>query len=92
MTKDIKQMSDGYLPAFDGEPVLASCEHCAHCFDDSDGPEYGPAWYVCVERPHMSNLKSFPFKTSQKCCELAFWFLVDWDAEAKKMGCHVRRE
>lgn len=78
--------NSGYLPDFDGKPVLASCQNCAHRFDDSDGWEYGPPAYNCEEKPHMANLKGFPFKTAQKCCELHFSFLVDWDAEAKKQG------
>lgn len=81
-------MCDGYLPDFEGKPVLASCTHCWHCADMSDGPEYGGPWYACTKegKEHMSNLKSFPFKTPQKCCDLHFSFMVDWDAEAKKMG------
>lgn len=81
-------MKDGYLPDFEGKPVIASCKSCAHCFDDSDGWEYGPPFYSCEKRPRMANLKGFPFKSSQKCCELHFSFLVDWDAEAKKQGWH----
>lgn len=79
-------MPDGHLPDFEGDPVLASCENCAHCIDQSDGPEYGPAFYGCEKegKEHMSNLKGFPFKTAQKCCELHISFLVDWDEEARK--------
>ena len=76
----------GYLPDFEGKPVLASCVHCKHCEDVSDGPEYGPSYYECNKKPHISNLKSFPFKTPQKCCSLNIGFTVDWDAEAKRMG------
>ena len=79
-------MHDGYLPAFDGTPILASCEHCTDCSDVSDGPEYGPAWYVCDKKPHMSNLKGFPFKTAQKCCILSIGFTADWDTIAKEDG------
>ena len=81
-------MRDGYLPAFDGEPILGSCENCAHCMDQSDGPEYGPSWYACEKpgREFMGNLKGFPFKTAQKCCDLSIAFTVDWEAEAKKRG------
>ena len=81
-------MIDGHLPDFEGNPVLASCDHCMHCRDQSDGPEYGPAWYACEhpEKTHMSNLKSFPFKTAQKCCELSIAFTVNWSAEARKRG------
>ena len=81
-------MEDGYLPDFEGKPVLASCDNCHYRMDQSDGPEYGPAWYAC-EKPgkeHMSNLKGFPFKTPQKCCELNTAFLVDWGEEAKNQG------
>jgi len=79
---------DGYLPAFDGKPILASCGNCAHCSDMSDGPEYGPSWYACVKpgREFMSNLKGFPFKTPQKCCELSIAYTVDWEAEARAQG------
>ena len=82
----IKQ--DGYLPDFEGKPILASCENCEHRQDDSDGPEYGGPRYICAKqgKEHMSNLKGFPFKTAQKCCELHFCFMVDWDAEDKKRG------
>ena len=34
-------MRYGYLPAFDGEAILASCDHCSFCSDASDGLEYG---------------------------------------------------
>jgi len=83
--QQIEVVETGYLADFKGKPVIASCVHCNHCEDDSDGWEYGPAFYICNKKPHMSNLKGFPFKTSQKCCELHFSFLVDWDAEAKKI-------
>ena len=88
MTTEFKRLviPEGHLPDFEGSPVLSSCVNCAHCIDDSDGPEYGPSWYIC-EKPgkeHISNLKGFPFKTPQKCCELHYAFLIDWDDEAKK--------
>jgi len=69
---------------FAGNPVLASCENCTWCIDVSDGPEYGGAYYACEKkgREHMSNLKGFPFKTGQDCCELALWFLVDFSKES----------
>jgi len=75
---------DGYLPAHDGSPILASCVNCRYCSDVSDGPEYGPTFYACEKRgkEHMSNLKHFPFKSAQNCCELSIGFLVDWDAQA----------
>ena len=81
-------MRDGYLPDFKGRPVLASCENCTDCADQSDGPEYGPAWCACENetKSHMSNLKGFPFKTAQKCCRLATYHLIDWHEEAKKLG------
>ena len=81
-------MRDGHLPDFEGKPVLASCENCTHCMDQSDGPEYGPQWYACEhpEKGYMSNLKGFPFKTQQGCCELHMAFTIDWEAEAKKQG------
>jgi len=82
----ISLIDDGYLPNFEGEPVIASCENCTHCEDVSDGWEYGPPCFDCNKKPHMSNLKGFPFKTSQKCCELHYSFMVDWDAQIKKEG------
>lgn len=80
-------MPVGYLPAHDGEPILASCNNCMHCMDQSDGYEYGPPWYACEKegKEHMSNLRGFPFNTAQKCCELHYAYLVDWDAEAAKL-------
>ncbi|MFT5766722.1 MAG: hypothetical protein ACI9DH_000541 [Halioglobus sp.] len=75
---------NGCLPDFEGKPIKASCTHCSHCFDDSDGPEYGSAFYNCDKKPHMSNLKGFPFKTSQKCCSLDIGHTIDWAVEAKK--------
>jgi hypothetical protein len=81
------RMDEGYLPAFDGSPILASCDNCTHCIDQSDGPEYGPSFYGCEKpgREFVSNLLSFPFSTPQKCCELDTVFLIDWAAEAKKL-------
>lgn len=79
-------MKEGYLPDFEGKPVLASCENCRWCSDVSDDPEYGDPWYVCERsgKEHMSNLLGFPFKTAQKCCELNIGYTVDWAAEARK--------
>ena len=79
-----EQIPVGHLPDFEGKPVLASCTNCEHCFDDSDGWEYGPAFYNCDKNPKMANLKGFPFKTPQKCCELNISFMVNWDEEYKK--------
>ncbi len=86
MESELIAVSEGFLPDFEGKPVLASCEHCAHCEDASDGWEYGSPWYVCDKKPHMSNLKGFPFKTSQKCCNLHHSFTTDWAAVAKEQG------
>ena len=75
------------LPDFDGKPVLASCLNCNWLSDASDGPEYSNyPWYVCEKtgREFVSNLKTFPFKTGQSCCELSIAFTLDWEAEAKK--------
>lgn len=83
--KDLKSAED-CLPDFEGKPILASCKNCAHCSDESDGPEYGPPWYACEKKPHMTNLKWFPFKTPQKCCELSIGHTIDWHAEANKLG------
>lgn len=71
----------GYLPDVFGNPVLASCNNCEHCIDDSDGPEYGPPFFICGKKPHMSNLKGFPFSSAQKCCDLHIAYLVDWSKE-----------
>ena len=81
-----KVLDQGYLPAFDGKPILASCDHCTHYLDGSDGWEYGPPWYYCDKKPHMGNLIGFPFKTAQKCCDLHIAFTADWDAIAKEEG------
>lgn len=82
---------NGYLADFNGDPVLASCVNCEHCRDQSDGPEYGSPWFACEKegKEHMSNLKGFPFKTSQKCCELDVTFLIDWDEEHRKCAAEI---
>jgi len=76
----------GHLPALKGKPVIASCENCAHCVDQSDGAEYGSSFYGCEKKgqERMSNLRGFPFRTAQKCCELHFVHLIDWDPEHLK--------
>jgi len=68
-----------------GNPVPATCENCEGLFDDSDGPEYGPPWMRCRRKPHMENLRGFPFRTPQRCFEIAWWHLVDWEAEGRKL-------
>lgn len=75
---------NGTVPDFEGKPIIASCINCSHCMDQSDGPEYGPSFYGCEKkgREFMSNLKGFPFKTPQKCFEISYIFMVDWDEEA----------
>jgi hypothetical protein len=79
---------NGCLPDFDGKPILASCENCDSCMDDSDGWEYGPPYYICADpvNSFKGNLKSFPFKTPQKCCVLHHAHTTDWDAIAKEQG------
>lgn len=67
-----------------GKEVPRNCENCDGLYDDSDGPEYGPPIPACSIKPHMHYLKHFPFKTPQRCFRIAWWHLVDWDAEAKK--------
>jgi hypothetical protein len=93
MTNELEAavMREGYLPDFEGNPVLASCQNCAHCRDQSDGPEYGASFYGCEKngKQHMSNLKGFPFKTPQKCCDLHFVHLVDWDEESKQAAANI---
>lgn len=84
-------MRDGYLPDFEGNPVLASCDNCKWCMDQSDGPEYGPAWYACEhpKKSYMSNLKWFPFRTAQKCCSLNSAYMIDWDEAARRLGYYA---
>lgn len=48
------------------------CENCEHIFDDSDGPEYGEAWWRCSKNASYENLKAFPFKKEMPCFELNF--------------------
>lgn len=66
---------------FAGEEVPRNCENCDGLYDDSDGPEYGPPVPACSIKPHMHYLKHFPFKTPQRCFQIAWWHLVDWDEE-----------
>lgn len=75
------KVPDGYLPDIDGNPVLANCLNCAHITDENDDCYSSKSWYICEKkgREHVSNLKSFPFKTPQKCCTLNFIFMTDWN-------------
>jgi hypothetical protein len=75
---------------FAGNPVPRNCENCEGLFDDGDGPEYGPPQPACSIKPHMAHLRPFPFKTPQTCFEIAWWHLVDWDAEGRKMDAEYR--
>lgn len=80
-------MSDcppGHTLDIDGTPQVNNCLNCAGLYDDSDGPEYGPSSLRCSRKPHMENLRGFPFKTPQKCFDLDIAFLIDWKAEAEK--------
>lgn len=83
--------TDGTLPDFEGKPILASCINCAHKEDVSDGPEYGGPFYACTKpgKEHMTNLKGFPFKAPQNCCELHIAFMHDWDAKEKHAGAEL---
>ena len=53
-----------------------SCLECEDAENDTDG-EYGEIdnGWICwnEKRRHVANLKSFPFKTDQKCCCPRFW-------------------
>ena len=79
-------MEKGYLPDFDGKPILASCQNCEHKEDVSDGYEYGGPFYACTKegKEHMSNLKGWPFKTPQKCCDLHSMHTTNWAAIAEQ--------
>lgn len=68
----------------EGNHHATSCENCDGLYDDSDGPEYGPASYRCNLKPHMENLKGFPFSTPQRCFEPHWCHFVDWKEEARK--------
>lgn len=54
---------------------IANCETCANIGSEDDGgePEYAKSWPVCRKFKHYENLKTFPFKTEQKCWEPEFW-------------------
>ena len=69
------------LNAFIGGSGDCSCLTCPWVSDVSDGPEYGPSWYVCEKegREFVSNLKWFPFKTPQPC-----WVPDLWDSRYTK--------
>tara|TARA_R110002072_G_scaffold299355_2_gene474688 strand:+ start:1564 stop:1887 length:324 start_codon:yes stop_codon:yes gene_type:complete len=86
------QVAHKFLPDFEGKPVLASCLNCAYLEDASDGYESGPSFYACQKNPHMGNLKAFPFKTPQKCCDLDFVYMVDWKEEGIKCQLEHRLE
>ena len=86
-------MPKGCLPDFEGRPVITSCANCQYNEDVSDGPEYGCPYYACTKegKEHMSNLKSWPFKTPQKCFELHSMYVTDWgkiaaEEELARMG------
>ena len=53
----------------------ANCSTCAYLGWEGDGPEYNGNWAVCdnPQKKHVSNLKTFPFKSDQKCWKPEFW-------------------
>ncbi len=53
--------------------VKRTCDRCTHLGTDGDGYEYNGSWPVCNRYPFRSGLKSFPFKTPQRCFEIAYW-------------------
>ena len=54
---------------------IANCSTCTYLGSDGDGYEYNGTWPVCdnKSRQHVNNLKSFPFKSEQKCWMSNFW-------------------
>lgn len=49
-------------------PYPRSCVNCAQCWHYSpEEEESGTAGWVCDGRNGVQNLKSFPFRTEQKC-------------------------
>lgn len=83
--------ADSTARDFAGNQVPRTCENCEGLYDDSDGPEYGPPCMRCDIKPQMENLKGFPFSTPQKCFVIAWWHLVDWDAEGRKLDEEARQ-
>lgn len=83
-----QEMKEGYLPDFEGKPVLTSCKNCEYHEDVSDGYEYGGPYYACTKpgKEHMSNLKAWPFKTPQKCFAMHSMFVIDWAKIAEEEG------
>jgi len=60
----------GYALGVDAKPVLRCCRNCHHIEEVSDSTENVTPAYVCHMRPHMMNLRGFPFATELKCFEL----------------------
>ena len=83
-----------HLPDFKGEPILASCLNCAYLYDENDDPYSMTPWHVCNKegREFMGNLKNFPFKSPQSCCELADWFLIDYESISKQETEHLKND
>ena len=54
---------------------VANCESCSYLGSESDSnwPEIAQTWPVCRRKPHMGNLKGFPFKTDMQC-----WVPESW--------------
>ena len=80
--RDVRPHATDYT----GKPIAATCVNCNGLYDDSDGPEYGPPSYRCNLKPHMENLRGFPFTTPQRCFELHWAHTVDWEEETKHLG------
>lgn len=81
-----KKAPQGYVLAFNGEPIKKSCETCAYIYDDSDS--YQPAWWCCDwnnGEHSIDCLPTFPFKNGCKHFELHHVYTVDWDLEAREM-------
>jgi hypothetical protein len=45
-----------------------NCKDCSYCDEVSGDSEYpSNPIYICTDRPNMSNLKHFPFKSKLEC-------------------------
>jgi hypothetical protein len=75
-TNDDVPKSEHLLGAIWQANILAphyGCNDCIHRTNECDKEYSTEDWPYCTKRPHMANLKGFPFRCAPTCFELDFW-------------------